>query len=206
MLKTESRIFFQIPDETDERVLHPAKIMTVEGNLFTADPEEEGLELENEMDFSIYFEMDRKFMCQAARIGSIIEREKRTVVEFETIGDPRLAENRQVLRISTVGANLTAKFGVEKNCDVVDVSPTGFAVYAAKTHETGGQVDALLYFEGEEFRGVVTIKSAIERKGKIRYGVQCLDETKSGNNLIKGLGRITMAIQRQQLARVSRRE
>ena len=205
MLKTESRIFFQIPGEADERVLHPAKIMTVEGNLYTAEPEE-GLELENEMDFFIYFEMDRKFMRQAARIGSIIEREKRTMVEFETIGDSGLAENRQALRISTVGANLTAKFGVEKNCDVLDVSPTGFALYAAKTHKTGGQVDAILYFEGEEFRGAVTIKSAIERKGKIRYGVQCLDETKSGNNLIKGLGRITMAIQRQQLARISRRE
>ena len=206
MLKTESRIFFQIPDETEERVLHRAKIMTVEGNLYTGEVEEESLEIEDEMDFFIYFEMDRKFMCQAARIASVIETEKRTVVEFETIGDPRLAENRQVLRISTVGANLSATFGSEKNCEVVDVSPTGFAVYAKKNHKIGGQVDAMLYFEGEEFRGAVNITSAVERKGRIRYGVQCLDEPKSGNNLKNGLGRITMTIQRQQLARVSRRD
>ena len=122
MLKTESRIFFQIPDETEERVLHRAQIMTVEGNLYTAELEEERPELEDEMDFFIYFERDRKFMRQTARIGSVIGTDKRTVVEFETIGDPRLAENRQVLRISTVGANLSATFGSEKNCEVVNFS------------------------------------------------------------------------------------
>jgi hypothetical protein len=206
MLKTESHIFFQISDDTEKRVLHRAKIIMVEGNFYTAELEGEGPALEDEMDFFIYFEMDRKFMRQAARIGSVIGTEKRTVVEFETIGDPRLAENRQALRISTVGANLSATFGSEKNCEVVDVSPTGFAVYATKSHKIGGQVEAILNFQGETYKGAVNIKSAIERKGRIRYGVQCIDDPKSGNSLKNGLGRITMAIQRQQLARVSHRD
>ncbi len=204
MLKTESNIFFKIPDESEEIALHRAIIMTVKENHYTAELEEEGLDLEDEMELFIYFEMDRKFMRQAARIGSVIGTDPRTLVEFETTGDPLSAENRQTLRISAMGADLTATFGTEENCQVVDISPTGFAVYATKNHEIGSQVDAILHFEGEEFQGTISIMAAIQRKGEIRYGVHCIDEPKSGSSLKNGLGKITMAIQRQQLARVSR--
>ncbi len=204
MLKTESNIFFKIPDESKEIALHRAKILTVKENLYTAELEEDGLALEGGMDLFIYFEMDRQFMRQAARIGSVVESEQKTLVEFETIGDPDSAENRQTLRFSTVGADLTATFGSEKKCQVVDISPTGLAVYATKSHEIGSQVDVILHFEGEEFQGTVNIMAAIERKSEIRYGVHCVDETKSGSSLKNGLGKITMAVQRQQLARGSR--
>lgn len=204
MLKTESNVFFKIPDESEEIALHRAKIMTVKENIYTAELEEEGLELENEMELFIYFEMDRQFRRQAARIGSVIGTNPKTLVEFETTGDPLSAENRQTLRISTVGADLTATFGPEKNCQVVDISPTGFALYSTKNHEIGSQVDAILHFEGEGFQGTVSIMAAIQRKGEIRYGLHCVDGPKSGSSLKNGLGKITMAVQRQQLARVSR--
>jgi hypothetical protein len=206
MLKTESHIFFKIPDESTEIALHRAKILTVKENLYTAELEEEGLALEDGMDYFIYFELDRQFMRQAARLGSVIGTEPRIVVEFETIGDLESAENRQALRISSVGANLTSTFGSEKNCQVVDISPTGFAVYATKNYEIDSSVDATLHFEGEDFPGMVCIKAAIPRKSEIRYGVFCLDDQKSGGSLQNGLGKITMAIQRKQLARVSRDE
>ncbi len=204
MLKTESNIFFKIPDESTEIALHRAKVLSVKENFYTAELEEEGLALEGEMDLFIYFEMDRQFMRQAARIGSVIGTEPRTLVEFETVGDPDSAEHRQTLRISTVGADLSATFGSEQECQVVDISPTGLAVYATKSHEIGSQVDVILHFEGEEFQGTVSIMAAIERKNEIRYGVHCIDEAKSGSSLKNGLGKITMAIQRQQLARGSR--
>ena len=205
MLKTESNIFFKIPDESTEIALHRAKVLSVKETFYTAELEEEGLALEGEMDLFIYFEMDRQFMRQAARIGSVIGSEPRTLVEFETIGDPDSAEHRQTLRISTVGADLTATFGSEQKCQVVDISPTGLAVYATKNHEIGSQIDVILHFEGEEFQGTVQIMAAIQRKNEFRYGVHCLDEATSGSSLNNGLGKITMAIQRQQLARVSRR-
>jgi hypothetical protein len=206
MLKTESNIFFKIPDESTEIALHRAKILTIKENFYTAELEEEGLALEDGMDFFIYFELDRQFMRQAARIGSVIRAEPPIQVEFETIGDPASAENRQALRISSVGANLTATFGSEKNCQVVDISPTGFAVYATKNHEIDSTVDTTLHFEGEDFQGTVCIKAAIPRKSEIRYGVFCIDDQKSGTGLQNGLGKITMAIQRKQLSRVSRDE
>ena len=206
MLKTESNIFFQIPDKSKKRVLHRAKVVSVTGTLYTAELVEEGPVFEDEMDFFIYFEMDRVFMRQAARVDSVTETESNTLVEFETIGDPFSAEIRQVHRISSVGADLKATFGTEENCEVVDVSPAGFAVYSKKNHEIGSQVEATLSFEGEAFKGTVSIMAAIKRKGRIRYGVHCIDDPKSGSSLKNGLGRITMVIQRQQLARLSRLE
>jgi hypothetical protein len=206
MLKTESIIFFNISNVSEERVLHRAKIMTVKENLYTAEFEEEGLDLKDEMGLFIYFKMDRQFMRQAARIDSVIESESNTLVEFETIGEPFSAENRQALRISSVGADLKATFGAEENCETVDVSATGFAVYSTKEHAIDSRVEATLYFEGETFKGTVSIMAVVKRKGKIRYGVHCIDDPKTGTSLKNGLGRITMAIQRQQLARLARLE
>ena len=206
MLKTESNIFFKIPDESTEIALHRAKILTVKENVFTAELDEENLAIAEDMEIFIYFELDRQFMRQPARIGSVISTEKQTHVEFETIGEAISAENRQTLRISSVGADLTATFGTEKNCQVVDISPMGFAVYATKDYEIESPVDATLYFEGEEYQGTVVVKAAIPRKGGIRYGVYHADDTTSGSGFKNALGKITMAIQRQQLARVSRRE
>jgi hypothetical protein len=206
MLKTESVIFFNIPDVSEERVLHRAKIMTVKENLYAAELEEEGLDLKDDMGLFIYFKTDRQFMRQAARIGSVTETESNTLVEFETIGEPFSAENRQALRISSVGADLKATFGAEENCDVVDISATGFAVYGSKEHAIDSRVEATLYFEGETFKGAVSIMAVVKRKGRIRYGVHCIDDPKAGTSLQKGLGRITMAIQRKQLARLSRLE
>ena len=205
MLKTESHFLFQIPDKSEKRVLHRAKVISVEGTRYTAEMEEESPVLENEMNFFIYFEVNRKFMRQTAQVKSVTKTESNTQFEFETFGQPFSAESRQALRISSVGADLSATFGSEENCEVVDISPTGFAVYGKKKHEIGSQVEATLNFQGEAFKGMVNIMTAIERKGGIRYGVLCIDDTKFGSSLKNGLGRITMAIQRQQLARISRR-
>ena len=204
MLKSESHFLFQIPDKSDKRVLHRAKVVSFNESIYIAELDDESPILEDEMDCFIYFEMDRKFMCQTAKIKSVTMTEANTLFEFETFGEPFSAENRQALRISSVGADLTATFGSEENCEVVDVSPTGFAVYGKKKHGIGSHVEATLNFQGEAFRGMVSIMTAIARKGEIRYGVRCIDDLKFGGSLKKGLGRITMTIQRQQLARISR--
>ena len=205
MLKTESHFLFQIPDKSEKRVLHRAKVASVEGTLYTAELEEEHPVIEVEMNFFIYFEVDRKFMCQNAQVKSVTKTVSNTLLEFETFGEPFSAENRQTLRISSVGADLSATFGSEEHCEVVDVSPTGFAVYGKKKHEIGSHIEVTLSFQGEAFNGRGRIMTAIERKGGIRYGVHCIDDPTIGNSLKNGLGRITMAIQRQQLARISRR-
>ena len=205
MLKTETHFLFQIPDKTEKRVLHRAKVVSVEGILYTAEQEDESPVIEDEMNFFIYFEIDRKFMCQNAQVKSVSKTESNTLFEFETFGQPFSAESRQALRISSVGADLSATFGSEENCEVVDISPTGFAVYGKKKHEIGSHVEVTLNFQGETFKGMANVMTAIKRKGGIRYGVRCIDDPKVGSSLKNGLGRITMTIQRQQLARISRR-
>ena len=206
MLKTESNIFFKILDESTEIALHRAQIITVKENLYTAESEEEGLALEDEMDLFIYYDMDRQFMRQAVKICSVHKTEQHISFEFETVGEPASAENRQALRISSIGADLKATFGTEKDCEVLDVSAMGFAVFSNKEHAIDSRVEATLHFEGEAFTGTVSIMAVSKRNNRIRYGVQCIDDPKTGNSLKNGLGRITMAIQRKQLARISRLE
>ena len=206
MLKQESHFFLQIPSQTKKRALHPAKAVSQTGSLYTAVFEEKGPVLDKEMDVFIYFELERKFMGQAARIGSLLGSDPDALFEFETVGDPFSAENREALRVSLVGTDIMATFGGEKHCEVLDISSKGFAVYGTREHKVGSQVKATLFFEGKEFKGSVSIISAIELKGKIRYGVHPIDDPKSGSNLKNNLGRITMAIQRQQLARLARTE
>ena len=103
----------------------------------------------------------------------------------------------------SVGADLKATFGAEKDCEVVDISATGFALYGTKEHAIDSRVEATLYYEGETFQGTVSIMAVVKRKGRIRYGVHCIDDPKTGSSLKNGLGRITMAIQRKQLAKIS---
>jgi PilZ domain len=207
MLKVENNIFFQLAGASKKRALQAAKIVAMQGDRrYIAELPDEWPSLEQGKDLFIFFETNQKFMRQSARIGSVIKAESGILVEFETMGDPFPAENREVRRFSSVGVDLKSTFGREEDCEVVDVSPTGFAVYSSRKHEIGSRVDVTLTFEEKVFNGMVSVISVIERGRKYRYGVHCIDDPKSGRDLKKGLGQISMAIQRRQLARLSRLE
>jgi hypothetical protein len=204
MIKTDSDIFLHIPDDSGERILHPGRVVEVSETFFAAAFEEEDLVLEDGMDILIYYEMNRNFMQQAGRIDSVVETEPKIMVRLETTGNPVSAESRECCRASGITADLAAKFGPEDNCRVADVSMTGFALYANKSYKTGNRVEAVLYHGGEALTGTVTIQSVKELPtGKIRYGVYCTNDPKSGSRLKQGLSQVYLAVQRQQLARLS---
>lgn len=207
MIATESDVFFQISDNSGELILLLGKVVELKDNLYTAELEKEGLILKEREDLFICYKIKQKFLRQAARIDTVTQTEAKIMVQFETLGDPVSGEKRQSYRVSSIGVDLKAKFGREENCRVVDLSSTGFAVYGAERHKIGSRVKAVLHYEEGSFSGMVAIMSARERsKGKIRYGVYCVDDEKSGSNLKKSLTQISLAIQRRQLARFSRLE
>lgn len=204
MIKTNTKVFLGIPDESEKRILHPGKVVKVSETIITAEFVEEDLHLEKGMDLFLYYYISRKFTKLPARIKSVSWTEPSIMVALETTGDPVSADTRQFFRVSALRGDLTADFGPEKNCVVVDVSATGFAVHATGRYKVGTRVEAVVYHEGKALSGTVTVMNVRERsKGQFRYGVLCLDDADSGGSLKNGLPKVSLAIQRKELARLS---
>ncbi len=205
MLSTKSGFFLRIPNESDERILHPAKVVEVQDKIYTAQLEEAGLPLTAGQDVLLYYEIDRKFMQQAARIDAVMQDGPEPIVGLETTGEPMSAEERQWYRVSAVLADLTATLGSEEPCPIQDVSTVGFAVLARDRHYVGNVVTATVHYKGRHHTGSATVQSVRDLgDGRIRYGLACAEDKQGGADLNKCLHTITMAIQRQQLRRRAR--
>ena len=205
MLSNESGFFLRIPDESDERVLHPATVVEVQDKIYTAQLEEPDLPLSAGQNVLLYYEIDRKFMQQAARIDAVMQVEPEAIIGLETIGEPMSAEERQWYRVSTILTDLSAKIDSEELCRIQDVSTVGFAVLARDRHFVGSAVTATVQHEGKRYSGSATVQSVREiGDGWCRYGLACAGDKQGGAELSKCLHTITMAIQRQQLRRRAR--
>ena len=121
MLNTETKLFLCIPTESPERVLRPAKIVSIENDMFAVEPEEPELALEAGQEILIYYEIKQTFMQQPARIDALLDTEHNPTVGLVTTGEPVSAESRQCYRVSTVMSDLVA--GIEsQDCPLLDVS------------------------------------------------------------------------------------
>ena len=123
---------------------------------------------------------------------------------IQTVGDCISAESRQCFRVSTVLSNRTATIGGESDCDLLDVSITGFSVKASKEYAIGEQVDAIHDHDGRRYTGKACVQSiAPLRNGEFRYGLYCVNDAES-KALTDALQKISMAVQREQLRRRAR--
>jgi len=124
------------------------------------------------------------------------------IVGIRPIGDPVSAEGRQCYRVSTLIANLTATLGKKENCQLADVSTTGFSIISSESFSIGNQVPVELRYEQERFPGIGCIQSIKEiGPNRYRYGMHCVESKKTGSDLTRGLQHISMAVQRIQLKR-----
>ena len=197
--------FVQVPDESSQRILHSAVVQGFANNTYTADLQEDAALLESGQDIFVYYESSGKFARQPARIDLIADTPSGRRFSFQFTGDAVSGETRQCYRVSTIMAAVTATFGGEEKCPVVDVSATGFAVIAAEQYKAGEIVNATVRFEGETFSGCGRIESTREAgQGRHRYGLNCVDGNATGETLLKGLQQISAAVQRQHLRRLSR--
>ncbi len=197
--------FVQVPDESSQRILHSAVVQGFRDSTYTAELQENATLLESGQDIFVYYEFRNEFTRQPARIDLIADTPSGYTISFQFTGDAVSAERRQCYRVSTVMAAVTATFGGEENCPVVDVSATGFAVIAAKQYKAMDIVTATVRFESETFSGQGRIESIRELEvGRIRYGLHCVDGKSTDETLRKGLQQISAAVQRQHLRRLSR--
>ncbi len=197
--------FVQVPDESSQRILHSAVVQGFTNNTYTAELQEDAALVESGQDIFVYYESRGEFTRQPARIHVIADTPSGGTISFQFTGDAVSAESRQCYRVSTVMAAVTATFGGEGNCAVVDVSAAGFAVIAAKQYKATDIIEATIRFEGETFSGRGRIESARELSaGRFRYGLHCVDGKSTDETLRKGLQQISAAVQRQHLRRLSR--
>ena len=206
MLASGTKIFLNLPHGSQRHVLHPATVTKAGKRDYTAQLEEADPILEAGRDLFIYYELKRKFVKQAARIDAVMQTDPALVVGFQLTGEPVSAESREWFRVSTVMANLTADFGPETACPLLDVSSVGFAVEATAAYKIGDVVPATLRYQDKQFTGKGRIQSIREAdRGRFRYGVHSLEDKASGGDLRKGQQHISAAIEREQLRRLARR-
>ncbi len=210
LLNIGGAFFLQIPEESTERILHPAKVVGLTGNILTAEFEDRDLgitefhHIVEREDLFIFFEARNSFLRQAACVLKILDDEPRPTIEFETTGEPVSAQSRECYRVSSITAGLTAKLAGEDQCPLLDVSCTGFSVISSRNYAFGSLVEATLIYQGEEYNDTVCVQSIRElSKGRIRYGLRCLEDRASAGNLPIGLRRMTVVLESEQLRRLT---
>lgn len=214
MFKIGDDILFQEPAVSGRRLRRSVVVATAEDAIsvrFVGKPF--GFAVDQEV--LMYFTPKREFMQQIGRITAIevadtpVNPEQNEVEDrgpifvLEPIGDPISAESRQYYRVSTISARIEARFGKDgAKLQVQDLSATGFAVLSDERFSVGQMVDVAIRHEDEGCHGKVSIQSFRElESGKLRYGLRAIEEDPHARNFLKTLHRISLAVQREQLAR-----
>lgn len=207
MLNIGTELFVRIPEDFEQRILHPAKVTAIENDLYSFEFEESDLDLQPKTEIVVYYAVEQEFLQQTARIEMISpdpEADVGPIIGVSITGEPVSAESRHCFRVSTALGNLEADIATEQRCKLMDVSPTGFAVAADGAYGIGNVINAVLRHDGKRYKGRVCVQSIKAlRTGKVRYGFYCTDDHGPNSNLPQGLQKIRAAMQREQLRRLA---
>lgn len=205
MLQVDSDIFMQNPDDAGRRDLWPATVADIRKNVFVIRFNDRRLILPEGGEVLVYYNRGTGFVQQSARIEKVESEESQLTADITLVGEPVSAESRQSYRVSTVVSGLQVTFGPEEDCQLNDVSITGFSVTARARYDIGAHAPATLAFEGQSFSGIACVQSVRELgQERIRYGLHCVNEDEHGGfELQRGLRHIAAIIQRRQLRRLT---
>ncbi|HIE97993.1 MAG: hypothetical protein ABGZ23_09525 [Fuerstiella sp.] len=215
-LKTDDFIYLQRDVSDTQTDLLPGRVLWTNDNLVAAEMDVVTFPYDTGNKVRILFEDGRRFVAQDAVVEGLIDREaaddpsfeqlsrmdydqesQPAVVVLERIGQPILAENRECYRVRTSALNVTVEFGNCPECELADISQTGFAVFSDEVLEQSSVVDAALPSGDSVIRGNVRIQSVRQlRNGRYRYGVAVI-----GRGLQNACGSLAAELQRQVLRR-----
>ncbi len=204
-MKTDLDIFLRTP----EHEMLAGKVSATTDKGYNVVFEGWAFRVEDGAEGLVFYEIDGHFMQQPVRVLSVVEKKKddgenRIRLALETTGDPISAENREYYRVSCYAADVEAQLGGDPEmCDVVDVSETGFAIFADAEYTIGQTLQATLYHNGTPVHGTAVVQSYRAFGKKNRYGLRAVDDERPKATLKKGLNRIYLVVQREQLARLS---
>jgi hypothetical protein len=200
MLSPNKNLFVSLPAESVMRILHPGTVVSIEDDVYTAELEEEDLRLKVGQEVLIHYEAKRTFTRQPAEIEAVRQGDPKPAISFAMSGKAVSTDSRGCYRVPLAFKNLTAKVGPEKDCRLLEVSETGFAIIASEPHTIGDIVDATLCYRYGEFSGRACVRS-IKELGEVRkrYGFSCMDKNMADGSLPRGLYIISCAIHRDHL-------
>ncbi len=209
MLSIDTNVFIQIPKPGSQRILHPGRVVAVQEQTFTVEVEAEDVLLEAGQGILVFYEVRGEFNQQPARIEAIMQSESddqdKTIIGFETVGQPVCAETRECYRVSTVTTDLKVKIGTDGGSyPLLDVSVTGLSFLSPDPFNVGQIVPVELAYGGEQFEGEACVQSTRAVRGdRARYGLRPVVEKNTSSNLTRGLQKISMAVQREHLRRLA---
>lgn len=165
---------------------------------------------------SVHFEECHTFLRQMAEIEDVIDREfadfptdcsehssgcsvGRRIVVFRGFGERKLAENRDCYRVQTKQLNLFLEFGSVSDCEIVDMSQTGFGIVSPEVFSVGDLAKATLPGPDGLTTGIARIQSVRSQSvARFRYGVIAI-----GSELRDACSWLTMQFQRRRLRRLA---
>jgi len=198
MLEAGNPMFLLIPSPSNERVLHPGSVVESDATSFVA-AFEEPITPAVGADLNAFCEVRGKLFQQAATVIEFRGNAECPTIAFKRSGEPVSAENRQTFRVSILAADVTARVDKERSCPVVDVSPEGFAIIAAKKYTLGSLVQCTFTYDETTVSTMARVQAMqVKKDGKLRY---VLLVPRSNIAARKSLQEISAAAQRVQLRR-----
>lgn len=204
MMSPGQELFVSFPASGTTRVLHAAKICTVEDDVMTfkfVEPDLVPVEAEDAC--TLFFDGPKEFMQQPAErvaLEDAADTEEPFDLALRLAGEAVSAESRKCYRVGTSLAHYEGTFGKLGTCHIVDVSATGVGFVSQAKLKVGDSVEFSFELNGKSYSGKGFIQSHKEVRIGNRYGVLC---TANNPALAKGLQLLTMDAQRTQLRRLS---
>ncbi len=204
----QAEAFMRLANAPHQREMHELRVLARQGRSWTVAAREEGLVVEIGAEVTLFFELRYQFVQQAGRVTVLHDDVAGIEFEIELVGAPFSAENRGCYRVLTLLTDQWLQLGGEgqriERCQIVDISATGCAIIAEQKLEISQIIKAVLTYGDIDYRGFVSVQSVSElSRGRIRYGVHCLEIRDRDQNLGVGLRLLSMAAQREQLRRLS---
>ena len=191
-----------VPNEKNNRVLIPGKVLELKGGEVTVELEEP-VSLKGGAHTSVFAEWLGRFFQQGITIAAddvttSSESAATTIIRFTRVGEPISAESRGSYRVSIAAQELYAQVD-EQRAHVVDVSPEGCAVICAAPLVVGEMVEVSLAFADVQIAGSMKVQTVKQlRNGTQRFGLFAPDK-KSKTRL--SLQKLSALMQRLQLQR-----
>jgi hypothetical protein len=198
VIDRDTRVFLLVPASSKARVLHPGKVIDVEGTSFVAEFDH-AIAPQTGADVLVFAAENSKFVQQAARVAAIRRTHRGDVIGFVRVGEPVPASLRQTYRVSTVAAGILARVDQEAGCPLVDVSAEGFAVATRRQYPAGSIVQVEINHPLMRISAAARVRD-IEALpgGRFRHGFLAGDKS---SEIRRTLEQFSSAMQRKQLQR-----
>lgn len=199
MLKTGDVLYLRVPEDTNVRILHKSKIASIGDLGPTIEIDKSDPQLRAGMEVLVYYETNRRFVQQVARIERVERSEPTPLLQLALTSGVIEAEARAHSRVRWLCKGVVFTVDGEK-CPVLDLSPVGFAVASQQSFAAEQIVSVSLGHEGVEYRGRAQIRSFgqisdtdLVAAGSSRYGLQ-IDHQEEGGTLSEGLRSLAVSL------------